>query len=392
MLAVLKWLVGVGVVLAGLTVMIAAAFRGPSNSVPQGRAEVVFWHFWGGADRAVVDDVVRRFNESQEAYWVRAIAVPGNNLDAKLFLTIAGGDPPDLVNQDDPVVADWYGRGAIQAVADFAGDDAEAELDAFLLPAAKRLADVDGKLVAVPNGLDIRMLYYNRSLLDRRGWTAPTTLAEFDQITNAISPATESIADRKSIAYLPDPRRLWAWGYVFGGQFFDSQTGQVQLDTPQIIAALQWMTNKSREDGADAIARFRRADQSLPGKVFPILPIDDDSDVGRYVFVMDGQWRVRDIENFEKARRQKGLSPIEFDACPLPYPATTAFPGRRNSGWVNGNFFLVPRGAGIRGVLGNSCGFGSVWPTGNRPRELASLVAGFRYRLKSSRTKCSKAI
>ncbi len=42
---------------------------------------VVFWHFWGGRDRSVVEDVVARFNASQDRYFVRAVAMPGNNLD-----------------------------------------------------------------------------------------------------------------------------------------------------------------------------------------------------------------------------------------------------------------------------------------------------------------------
>ena len=53
--------------------------------IPADRSEVVFWHFWGGEDRDLVEDVVRQFNESQNEFYVRAVAMPGNNLQAKLF-------------------------------------------------------------------------------------------------------------------------------------------------------------------------------------------------------------------------------------------------------------------------------------------------------------------
>ena len=84
-------------------------FVGCSTAEPQHdpREEVVFWHFWGGRDRPVVEEIVRRFNDSQAEYRVRAVAMPGANLDLKFFLSVAGGDPPDLLNQDDPIVADW---------------------------------------------------------------------------------------------------------------------------------------------------------------------------------------------------------------------------------------------------------------------------------------------
>ncbi|MEN0111932.1 MAG: hypothetical protein AAF805_14530, partial [Planctomycetota bacterium] len=70
------------------------------RSVRDGRSEVVFWHFWGGRDLPVVEDVVRRFNARQSRYRVRAVAMPGANLDLKLLLSVAGGDPPDVMNHD----------------------------------------------------------------------------------------------------------------------------------------------------------------------------------------------------------------------------------------------------------------------------------------------------
>jgi multiple sugar transport system substrate-binding protein len=56
---------------------------------------------------------------------------------------------------------------------------------------------------------------------------------------------------------------------------------------------------------------------------------------------MDGQWRVRDIVAAQDAQRRAGEPVIEYGVCPLPNPPA----GRPRAGWVNGNFFLVPRGA-----------------------------------------------
>ena len=84
-----------------------------SSPTPDDREEVVFWHFWSGPDGEVVEDVIRRFNQSQDLYFVRGVSMPGNNFDMKLFLSVTGGDPPDLLNQDDPIVADWAFRKAI---------------------------------------------------------------------------------------------------------------------------------------------------------------------------------------------------------------------------------------------------------------------------------------
>ncbi|MEM7455604.1 MAG: extracellular solute-binding protein [Planctomycetota bacterium] len=338
------------ILLVGLIVL-PAVLAGISNTdhrgtqIPVGREEVVFWHFWGGEDGKIVDDVVTRFNESQDKYFVRAIAMPGNNLQAKLFLAVAGGDPPDLVNQDDPVLAEWAQRNIIEPADTFAPADEVESVRNFLFGSARRLSVYDDRLYGVCNGLDIRALYYNATVLKENGFQPPQTLEELDRISAAMSPV--GAGNREAYTYLPDSRRLWAWGYVFGGKFYDEQTGLVELNTPELRAALEWMQGYAVRYGADNVAAFRQGDQSLPGKAFRLLPSENTTVAGRYTFLMDGQWRCRDIleELAERHKARAGDSTVvipEFGVCPLPYPSESPL---ENAGWVNGNFFIVPRGA-----------------------------------------------
>lgn len=302
------------------------------------REDVVFWHFWGGADRETVERVVARFNESQDRYRVRAVAMPGNNLDVKLFLSITGGDPPDLVNQDDPIVADWAARDALVPLAEVATPEELEHLRTWLFPAARRLSEVDGRFLALCNGLDIRALFYNQTMLAAYGLAPPKTLQELDSIATTIAPPGRAELER--FGYLPDSRRLWAWGYVFGGEFID-RDGAPTLLSPPIVAALEWMEKYANWYGPERVAAFRAGDQSLPGKTFPLLPTENESIQGRYALLMDGQWRCRDIEAFQAFRREQSWEVPEFGVCPLPPPPT----GLPDAGWVNGNFFLIPRGA-----------------------------------------------
>ena len=74
-------------------------------------------------------------------------------------------------------------------------------------------------------------------------------------------------------------------GPAFGGGFFVDDSSQVTINTPENQAALAWMMSYRDKYGGDNLAAFRTGDQSLPGKTFPLL-------TGRYLMVMDGQWRV----------------------------------------------------------------------------------------------------
>ena len=307
-----------------------------------GRTEVVLWHFWGGADLEVVRDVVARFNAAQGEYRVREIAMPGNNLRAKLFLSAAGGEPPDLINIDDPVVADWYELGLLRSVDEIVGDKQAGEISEQLFPAARQLSSYAGKLVGICNGLDVRALYFNRTFLQQQGWALPETLEELDELNERVRKLGIS---QPRFAFLPTPRRMLFFVNLFGGSVWDFSTNRPQLDSPAAIAALSWLQGYSRQYGSGDVAAYRQSDQSLPGKIFPLLPQADDQQVGRYVFSLDGQWRVRDLQAFAKQRAARGLGTPEFDVIPLPPPKSVrATNSIEPSGWVNGNVFVFPRG------------------------------------------------
>ena len=303
----------------------AAAAPAPAN-----RAEVVFWHFWGGAELNVVEEVVRRFNASQTDYVVRAVAMPGNNLDLKLFLSLAGGNPPDVVNIDDPVLADWAERQAILPLTEVASVSELERLDRWLFPAAAKLTQYQGQAFGLCNGLDVRALYYNKSLLDELQFEPPQTMDQLDRIAATVSGQPDSPVD---IGFLPAAKNLWGWGIVFGGRFYDETSQQVTLAAPEIAEAVEWMASYGKRYGKLA-ASLRARDQSLPGKTFPLLS-------GRYALVVDGQWRARDIRRFRAAQVAAGDPPTEFGVTPLPAAAGQV----ANAGWINGNYFVLPTGA-----------------------------------------------
>lgn len=324
----------VGLIAVGLMIVVPAVLAPGSRSepIPQGRQEVVFWHFWGGRDRAVVEEIVDRFNNSQDEHYVRAVAMPGANLDLKFFLSVTGGDPPDLLNQDDPVVADWAIRDALTPLDELATPAEISELETWLFPAARALGSFNDRLYALCNGLDIRALYYDKNVLEEFNREPPQTIEELDELARLIAPPGHDIR-RRRYGYVPDSRRLWAWGIVFGGRFYDPTMGEITADSRPIVEALSWMASYSEMYGADALLAFRQGDQALTGAAFPLLQ-------GRYAMLMDGQWRVREVEAAVAAANASGRPAPRIGVIPLPKWKD----GPADAGWVNGNFFIVPRG------------------------------------------------
>lgn len=332
------WLIALSLLVAGLWLL-----RGEKTGEAgdDGRTEVVLWHFWGGPDLEVVRDVVSRFNAAQQQYRVREIAMPGNNLRAKLFLSAAGGAPPDLINIDDPVIADWYELGLLHSVDEIIGTAEAAAVSAELLPAARQLSSYRGKLVGICNGLDVRALYYNQTFLQQQGWAVPRSLAELDQLGRRVR---ELGLAQPQFAFLPTPRRALFFTNLFGGSVWDAEAESSRLDSPAAVAALDWLQSYSREYGADRVAAYRQSDQSLPGKSFPLLPQSDEAQVGRYVFSLDGQWRIRDLRMFRERRAALGLRQPEFGVVPFPeFVESGQAAAEAPRGWVNGNVFVFPK-------------------------------------------------
>jgi multiple sugar transport system substrate-binding protein len=135
---------------------------------------------------------------------------------------------------------------------------------------------------------------------------------------------------------------LWAWGVVFGGQFFNpeatSPERMITADSPEIVRALQWMEGYSQRYGTSALAEFRSRDQALNGYSFAMLRDR------RYAVAVDGQWRARDIADLQARYEGQNLPLDQYVVAPLP----TIDGGRRNAGWISGHVFVIPRDADNR--------------------------------------------
>lgn len=314
----------------------ALAGSGTSSPVPDDRRRVVFWHFWTARYKRVVDEIAQRFNESQTEHFVEPVAVVGSNLETKFFLAVAGGSPPDVMNQDDQVVPDWAHRGVLTPLDTLLGQEETEEVQQWLYPVARKIGTYEGRLYALANGLDIRALFYHRDLFQEVGLnpaTPPQTLEELDAAAETVLPP-ETVGAIRRAGYLPDHRRLWIWGALFGGRFYDPETDRVTANDPRIVAALDWMVSYSRKYGVDRVAAFHAGNRQMTGTPFPFL-------YGRFAMQMGGQWRVGEMEEAARAGLGDGEKPLDYGVVPLPAPAA----GVPNAGWVNGNFFVIPRGA-----------------------------------------------
>ena len=192
-------------------------------------------------DRPHIEAMVRRFEAAHPEIRVKLMWVPATQYQTKFKTLAAAGQAPDLVECGDVWIA--YMLPFMQDVSDFvARDAAEIQLDDFY-PEVLKACQHDGRYFFLASGMNVSLLYYNRTLFDRAGVAYPTDTWTWD----------DYLAAGQAIMKLPDAGRGGVWGadlmtgwwgewLIFvrqaGGRLFNDDLTECLLDRPEAIAGL----------------------------------------------------------------------------------------------------------------------------------------------------------
>jgi raffinose/stachyose/melibiose transport system substrate-binding protein len=106
----------------------------------------------------------------------------GSDLDKQLRIAMLSGSGPDIVFTAGPsYVASMAQAGQLLPLDDYA---AKLGWDDRLLPLFMELGKYEGKLYALAKTYETLGLFYNKTLFDKNGWKAPTTIAELEALAD----------------------------------------------------------------------------------------------------------------------------------------------------------------------------------------------------------------
>lgn len=127
--------------------------------------------------------IVDAFNKANPGYDL-SVDFRGTELDKQLRVAMLSGSGPDIVYTPGPsYVAAMAQAGQLLPL------DAYADKLGWrdrILPVFLDLGTYDGKLYALPKTYETLGLFYNKTLFDANGWTAPTTIAELETLADAM--------------------------------------------------------------------------------------------------------------------------------------------------------------------------------------------------------------
>lgn len=317
-------------VVLGLPAVLLLAF-GPRGEVdiPAERTVVRYWEKWTGVEALAMQRIVDEFNATVGAernIWVDYNSV--SNIDQRLKIATAGGDPPDLAGLYDYAVPQFAELGALTPLDRCVDTSQSINLNA-IRPVWIEICTHDGRLYALPSAPYTIGLYYNKRLFREAGLDPnrpPRTIAELDEYSAQLTRRNED-GDITQLGFTTSPKMLgwwhWVWPCFFGAELWDGEA--FRLDTPAVRAAYTWIHARRAAYGFDDLTVFESGAGAIEGAQNPFLS-------GQIAMVFQGPWISNWIRRYTP----------ELDYGVAPFPSADV-----DDAYVfaSTDVFVIPSGA-----------------------------------------------
>ncbi len=233
------------------------AYHLPNGQRVHGRIVVTFWENWTRFEEAAMRDIVNKYNMSQRRIFVHMVSV--SQADLKTVISVAGGDPPDIVVLWSGDMGAFIGHHALTSLQPMVR--AGIVTPHTYVPYVWKVCDPFGKLYALGATPETCALYWNKTMFAQAGLNPnqpPNTLRQLDAYARKLNIIGKHGRLIRA-GFLPTEPGWWNsfWGVYFGNHLYNYKTGYFNINTPQQIAAYRWFQSFSREYGYRAVDNFQ---------------------------------------------------------------------------------------------------------------------------------------
>jgi multiple sugar transport system substrate-binding protein len=317
----------VAVVAALLALVLVAV--GVASGAPRHRSsptKLTVWVGWSARELGVFKKVAGEYDKAHPDV---TLTVVGSINDSKIVAAIRAGTAPDVVSSFNSYnVGVYCGTGGW---IDLAGMMKQSGISTTMFPASTNYyTQYGGKKCALPLLADTYGLYYNKTLFQKAGITAPPkTMSELTAdakkltVRNADGSLKQVGIDPFIGFYENVPER---WIQAFGGTYTDAQ-GKAHLSKdPAWAKWLTWQKQMIDWYGYKNLVKFQAGlgDEFSASNAF---------EVGKVAMNLDGEWRVAFI--------QAEHPTLSYGTAPMP--VDDAKPSLYGSGYINGTIIGIPK-------------------------------------------------
>ena len=202
----------------------------------------------------IQEDLIEPFEALHPNIKIHHEAVPGGEFWDKLPVLIASGQAPDLIHMSVGYIFDYARKGLLENLQPYFDRDLNED-DFFMEPfKAVRYPDMEtGDLYAVPYSFMVTALFYNKDMFDTAGVYYPDDTWTWDDLRAAARRLTmdkdgDGISDQYGFVINPHYESFDPLVRSFGGRMLSDDLRTVTFNSPEGIAATQFVVDMIQED------------------------------------------------------------------------------------------------------------------------------------------------
>lgn len=335
------WTVVISLILTFLLVMTACSGNSSKNEAANGTetekvstdqgGEINYWYPWGGDSETWDKWRMEEFIKANEGYKINSTYVPpdGGLTNGKLVSAISGKNPPDVVISAEYASAySLAAQGALEPMDDLlaaAGFNESDVLSSFL-----PLMKYKDKTYLFPQDSNVNLLYYNVEMFREAGLdpdNPPKTIEELDIAAEKLNKINGSNIDRLGfIPWIDAGDDAFLWGWIFGANFVNEETGNVELNDDHLVNMYNWMNKYAQKYDPEKIKSFT---SGFGGAFSPDHPFFQ----GKVAMTLNGNWFANALKIY--------APDMEYRVAAIPFPEG----GREKATTFGTNVFMIPKGA-----------------------------------------------
>ncbi len=278
---------------------------GCSRELPpeaEGRVVIDYWEKWTGFEAEAMQAVVDDFNASQDRIYVRYL--PVSQIDRKLLLAIAGGNPPDVAGMWSYAVAAYSENNALTPLDTYVAEAGIVEEDYY--PIFWELGLHRGHLWALPSTPATNALHWNKKLFRDAGLDPdkpPRSLAELEAMNEKLL-LRDANGRIIRLGHNPQEPGWWnaSWVAWFGGEPWTPEDGML-ADSPQMREAFAWFESYPERFGGHDLQQLRNSFGNFASPQNPFF-------TGRVAMTLQGPWLYNFIKDYAPEDFEWGVAPF----------------------------------------------------------------------------------
>ena len=222
--------------------------QSPSSETPSGdKIRIVYWHALTDQHQEALNKIIDGFNASQDTYEVVAEQQPYAEYDAKLLQSVSNGVGPDLSTMYPSDAINYIKEGYLYDMSGFVNDpeigipDFQTDMTGSLYREITQWGNDAIYMIPVTGTGEV--LFYNKTMFDALGLSAPTTWTEVEECAKKIKEAygiagfgTDSITDTYQCLIMQA-----------GSSYIDAEAKSMAIDRNIGIEKLNWFANGVKE-------------------------------------------------------------------------------------------------------------------------------------------------